>query len=189
MRKKAKEYWAKNVTDSDLIISDLALKIPANRTVNLYRLNPRLKPAIIEESEEEGALGKCLTLRKVLKLPCAPIVTEQDLPTEIKEATRSLPSRSKSANIVDVKELDFIEELSDAFSDDTAQMYEDMEDGLADPMIESVPLNSEGIETATVINPGSETIREAPHISDVVHAEPQQVGTGSSRYFTVRTLK
>jgi len=190
MRRVSKEYWVKNVTEMDLLISDLNLKIPANRTVNVYKLNPKLKLSEISESEEEGNLYKCFSLRKLLKLPCAPILAEQ-LPTEIKESRKSIPSRTKSVNILNIKELDFIEELSENFDSLDIGTYENYEDGVFDPMIESIPINSDGTERATVIN--SETnddiILEAPHISDLISTETQQIGIGDSKYFTVRTLK
>jgi len=187
--RKAKEYWVKNVTNSDLIISDLGLKIHVGQIANLYQLNPKLTPQKILDSEEEGAIGKCFSLRKALKLPCAPIITSDSLPAEIKEATTSLPSRAKSATIINNKELDFIEELSDNYNDGNARMYEDLEDGVFDPMIEMVPMSADGSEVGMIVTPGSDPIRESPRISDSMKMAPQQTGTGSSKYITVRTIK
>lgn len=185
MLRKSKECWYKNLTKKDINLSDLNLKLPAGKTVNLYKQNPTLKPYLIKESEEEGLLFVCLQQKKIIKLPCAPKLDDPYLPKIIQESTRCLPSRVKTA-LTTLKEDDLIEELKTQSIDDMVFSSEDIEEGFSDPLVQAGNLTG---DTGTVVDPNSTYIPEkiTPNKTNI-GSKPSIVDTGESRYIAVRTM-
>jgi len=120
------EYWVKNASDNDLGSSELNVRIPAGKLVNLCALNPNLTHEVLQKSEESGFLSKCYSAagRKLIKLQFAPKIQQYSTfsPTD---AVAPIPSRVKSSVVMDVKEQDFIEELSHFEEDLAGERYSD----------------------------------------------------------------
>jgi hypothetical protein len=58
--KVSKELWLYNATDSDVSLSDLGVKVPSKSSVNVYKYNPYLTEAQVQQSMEDGSLAKRL---------------------------------------------------------------------------------------------------------------------------------
>jgi hypothetical protein len=55
-----KELWLFNTSQADVSVSDLGVKVPAGKSINVYRTNPYLTEAKVEESKSSGSLAKRL---------------------------------------------------------------------------------------------------------------------------------
>lgn len=56
-----KELWLRNPGTSDVSLSDLGVKVPAGKTVNVYKVNPYITVAQVDKSMENGSLYKRLS--------------------------------------------------------------------------------------------------------------------------------
>ena len=133
MSKKATfEYWVKNRTAHDLPSSELQLKIPANKIVNLAHVQPALTHEMLQKSEAEGGfLYNAFLAQKLVKLQMAPAKPKISTP-KLTESMKPIPSRVKASVVMNLAEKDFIEELS-RFGDDIGG--ERYSDGFADPSV------------------------------------------------------
>ena len=150
-----KEYWVKNRSGKELISSELNLKIPIGKPVNLFALNPNLTHENLAKSEESGFLAKHLhgensKLTKIVEVVARPEIKK----ATITESKQFMPSRRKSAIVVDTKEHNYIEELS-SFDEAVAAGY-DVE-GFSDPISQVMGHDGERFDddkpfVATVVN-------------------------------------
>lgn len=129
-----REYWVKNRSSSELISSELALKVPLGKPVNLFDLNPDLTHEMLAESEEKGFLHRCFSpehgspkLVKIIEVVARPEIKKN----QITEAKTFMPTRRRSSIVVDPKEHSYIDELA-SFDEAMAAGYD--EEGFADPM-------------------------------------------------------
>lgn len=65
--KNEEEFWVLNVSQSDVSLSDLGLKVQAGNTVNVYQANPYLTKEQVTKSLESGSLFRRINDHKVLK--------------------------------------------------------------------------------------------------------------------------
>lgn len=130
------EYWVKNRSQSDVVSSELNLKIPAGRVVNLAKLNPSLTHEQLQKSEIEsgGFLARCFFDQRLVKLPMAPVKQHMQKTSTLTESMKPIPSRVKTSIIIDTNESDFIEELSNFDMDMGSGRYSD---GVSDPLMVS----------------------------------------------------
>ena len=126
----ADEYWVKNRTSKDLVSSELNLKIPAGKPVNLFKLNPNLTHEVLAKSEASGFIFKTHEAQKLVKLVNAPVKQQLRAPN-ITESKKFAPTRRRSAIVIDPKQNNFIEELG-SFDEAVAAGYD--EDGFSDPI-------------------------------------------------------
>lgn len=54
--KNTNELWLLNLTQMDVSISDLGVKVPAGKTINVFKVNPYLTKSKVDESMSNGAL-------------------------------------------------------------------------------------------------------------------------------------
>lgn len=63
------ELWLLNLSKADVSISDLGIKVPIGKAVNVYKANPYLTAQQVEKSMKSGALAKRLSGTKpILKI-------------------------------------------------------------------------------------------------------------------------
>ena len=139
------ECWYKNLTNKDLWLKDLSLRIPASKVVNLYKLKPNLTSEQLARSEADGLLAKCTRFSppKIVKLPCAPSPAKtQYLANTYQEAITPIPSRSRTSIVVDQREKDYIEDMEEdnmKLDDLLGIRYSQYSEGIIDP----IAMNSE----------------------------------------------
>lgn len=177
------EAWYKNTTSSDLLLSDLGLKIPAYKTVNLYRIKPSLTVEAVAKSRETGLLSKCILNNKLISLPAAPPPQQVDLGSRLTEAKGPIPSRVKTSVVVDIKEQDFIEDMESYFVPDetSAAKYAEYADGIADPLV----LHSDDESFEVIAIPEQEQDDNPVSKGDAVETSIDQVGAGAGQYFVI----
>lgn len=130
-----KEYWVKNRSHNALTSSELNLTVPVGKPVNLFALNPNLTHEMLANSEAVGFLHKTQAdgrLAKLIEAPTKPSVVKAPVLTEFKGF---MPSRRRSSIIIDVKEQNFVDELT-SFDEAVAAGYD--EDGFSDPIKDGV---------------------------------------------------
>jgi len=76
MKNTTNELWVLNPGTADVSISDLGVKVPTGKAVNIYKVNPYLTVYQVKESQENGVLAKKLAsgrlkvvVRKVNPVP------------------------------------------------------------------------------------------------------------------------
>lgn len=126
----ANEYWVKNRTKNDLVSSELSLTIPVGRPVNLFKLNPALTHEMVAKSEESGFIFRYRRDLKLVVLMSAPLKPQLAKPT-ITESKQFMPTRRRSAIVVDTTAHSHIEELS-SFDEAVAAGLDD--EGFSDPI-------------------------------------------------------
>lgn len=94
-----KELWVQNPGGSDVSLSDLGVKVPAGKTVNVYRYNPYLTEAKVSESLESGALSKRLA-NGLLKLVKKGVKTRPQMLDQIKESKEMLKAKKTKSSVV-----------------------------------------------------------------------------------------
>ncbi len=118
-----------NKSKYDLILSDLSVVLKSGCVDSILRLNPKLTPAQIHESEQIGSLSKALKANKIVK--SAPVKQER-LTTKLKESLKPIPSRVKTGLTIDPKQKQYIEEL---VGTSDLSKFEDYADGFSEPEI------------------------------------------------------
>ena len=63
-----KELWVQNISNSDVSLSDLGLKVPVGKSVNVFAANPYVTEGQVASSMESGSLYKRLNDHGVLRL-------------------------------------------------------------------------------------------------------------------------
>ena len=183
-----KEAWYKNTTSSDLLLSDLELKIPKHKTVNLYQLKPTLTVERIAKSEESGGLlFKSVSLNKLIKLPFAPPPKQAELPDSIKESKGMIPSRVKTSVVIDASEQGFLEDIDadlQSFDEASATKYADLAEGISDPL--SMGSDDDTFNTIVIPSNEEEVVVESV---DEIDSAVETVGTGKTQYFVVNPIK
>lgn len=106
---KKKALWVRNNTGSDVSLSDLGVKVLANKTINVYAYNPYLIKDKVDMSRLTGSLAKRLEsgVLVVVKGTKNPKPHTLD---HIKASSDSVVVRSKSAVFVNTKEEDVLED-------------------------------------------------------------------------------
>lgn len=109
------ELWLQNSGTSDVHLSDLGVKVPATQTINVFKWNPYLTVAKVQQSYDTGSLAKRLsskTLKVVKRKPKPSKSVALEKVKASKEAV--LIKKTKSSIIVESNspELDESEEFS-----------------------------------------------------------------------------
>lgn len=75
-----KTLWIKNLSGLDVSVSDLGVKVPANKEVEVYAHNPYVTEEQVKRSMESGSLSKRLATKtlQVVKGPSKPRPTSLD---------------------------------------------------------------------------------------------------------------
>lgn len=107
--KNENELWIHNPGKADVSISDLGVKVPAGKAVNVYKYNPYLTVSKVEDSRTSGALFRRLE-SKVLK-----IVTKATNPipktlNQIKASNKTVQAKKTKTSVVIETKLDEPEE-------------------------------------------------------------------------------
>lgn len=123
----SKELWVQNPGTSDVSISDLGLKVPAGKTVNLYAVNPYLTEDQVSRSLKSGALEKRLNEHGVLKLVTKKPKENLSAIKKIREDSDSTyAKKTKSSVIIETKGVDVVDDDSFDFADYGVDLGEDV---------------------------------------------------------------
>jgi len=111
------ELWVMNLAKADVSLSDLGVKVPIGKTVNVYKVNPHLTIEQVQKSLRDGALFKRLSgtnpvLRVVKKDTKArpkalDRLKQSNDPIKIKKTKSSVVIESKSDDSLEGEEFDF----------------------------------------------------------------------------------
>ena len=103
-----KVLWLKNVSNKDISLSDLGIKVPVNKTINVYQSNPYLSKEQVQKSLEEGTIAKKLQSKNLQVM--AKYVSEKPHNLDhIKTSTKPINIvKSKSSIVIDTQEIDVI---------------------------------------------------------------------------------
>jgi len=105
----SKELWLHNDTGADVSIADLGVKVPANKTINVYKYNPYLTEEQVKRSMEDGSLSK--RLNNVLSVVNKYVAPEPHGLNHIKASKKPVEViKTKSAIYVNTKEEDVLED-------------------------------------------------------------------------------
>lgn len=106
----SKELWLQNNTGADVSLSDLGVKVPANKTINVYKYNPYVTTEQVQKSREDGALSKRLTSNTLTVVSGAKDPRPHTL--DHVKASNSIVEvvKSKSAVFIDTKSEDVLED-------------------------------------------------------------------------------
>lgn len=114
--KNNKELWVQNISNSDVSLSDLGVKVPMGKSVNIFVSNPYLTESQVSASMESGSLNKRLNdhgvLRLVNKKPQENLaaikkVYEDSASVYAKKTKSSVVIESKGVNITEDEAFDF----------------------------------------------------------------------------------
>lgn len=112
------ELWVFNTTKLDIRVSDLNVKVPANKAVNVYVYNPYLTEAIVKKSMESGSLKNRL-LSGALK-----VIT--------KKPKETLPQKTKQANVFNARKTRSSIIIEPDIGDDEQEKFEFADYGVSD---------------------------------------------------------
>jgi hypothetical protein len=97
---KVRELWLFNPTTSDVSVSDIGVKVPAGKAVNVYQANPYLTTSKVQDSLESGAIARRLeakVLRRVKKKPSSARPETVDM---IKASRQSMVAKKTKTSVV-----------------------------------------------------------------------------------------
>jgi len=99
MKNTTNELWVLNPSTADVSISDLGVKVPAGRAVNIYKVNPYLTIYQVKESQENGALSKKLASGR-LKLVVRKVNPVPPTLNQIKESDGTVHAKKTKSSVV-----------------------------------------------------------------------------------------
>jgi hypothetical protein len=94
-----KVLWVQNAGTSDVSLSDLGVKVPAGKTINVYKTNPYLTEAMVKQSLESGALFKRLSA-KILKIVNKAVSTKSPILDKINTSKGSVSARKTKTSVI-----------------------------------------------------------------------------------------
>jgi hypothetical protein len=95
-----RELWLYNPTSSDVSISDLGVKVPAGKAVNVYKANPYLTTAKVQESVNSGAVARRIDA-KILKIVSRkPALERPKILDQIKSSDKPIIAKKTKSSVV-----------------------------------------------------------------------------------------
>ena len=91
--------WVQNLGTSDVSLGDLGVKVPAGKTINIYKWNPYITVEQVEKSKTSGSLLKRLD-SEVLKIVVGPVIVAPHLIDQIKESKRIVTAKKTKSSII-----------------------------------------------------------------------------------------
>lgn len=105
-----KELWLQNTSGLDINLSDLGVKVPANKTVNVYKVNPYVTEAQVKQSLSEGSVFKRLNIGTLKVVSGQTNATPHTL-NHLKESTEvAQVTKTKSSVVIDTKGMDVLDD-------------------------------------------------------------------------------
>jgi hypothetical protein len=113
------ELFVLNQTKFDVSISDLGVKVPASKSINIYKANPYLTPEQVERSKTTGALYRRLSGENpVLKVVKRVSVLNTSVIAKLKESTEPVKiKKTKSSIVIEMPDEPEQEQISLDFAD------------------------------------------------------------------------
>lgn len=120
MRHTPPAFWVANISNRNVSLTDLALTIPAHKTVNLLnqRSYPHLTSQIVHTSAASGSLWLKRSKITICKVP--PQFTPTPLPNY--DHTTSMPSRRRSALQITEVHYDELDISDETFAAEAADL-------------------------------------------------------------------
>jgi hypothetical protein len=118
----SEQFWVTNISNMDVSLADLALSIPARKTVNL--LDRRHYSFTIEQLEISHASGSLFAKNKKIKKRKIPPVTETRQMVEV-DFNAVVPSRRRSIVKIEHIQYDELELSDDLFAEQTADLTDE----------------------------------------------------------------
>jgi len=107
--KNENELWLYNSTTADVSISDLGIKVPAGKAINVYQYNPYLTVSKVEGSRSSGALFRRLESRVLMVIVKATNPIPQTL-NQLKESNKTVHAKKTKTSVVIEQKTDEPEE-------------------------------------------------------------------------------
>lgn len=115
--KNNNELWLHNPTTADVSISDLGVKVPAGKAVNVYQINPYLTVSKVKDSLSSGALARRLESRALRRITKGTTVIPPTL-NQLKESDGTVHAKkTKTSVVIETKTDDPEEGESFGFAD------------------------------------------------------------------------
>lgn len=121
------DFWVTNTSNRNVSLSDLALTIPAYRTVNL--MDTRHYSYTIEQlkkSEESGSIFRkrsMISVRKTeLKMPSGKYIDHSIVEGKIKVSKDVIPSRQRSTVVIKEEKYDELQVSDEDFASENADL-------------------------------------------------------------------
>lgn len=125
--KKKKELWLQNLSQSDVSLSDLGIKVQKGKTIEVFAFNPYLTELQVNNSMEDGSLSKRLStgVLKVVSGPSKERPAVLDQINAVKDSdTVLVAKKNKSSVIVETRPVDLEQDDSFDFADYDVDMSE-----------------------------------------------------------------
>lgn len=141
MKKTSKysEYFY-NKGPTDLVISDINLKIRSGRSEDLFLLNPLLSYDLYLESFHSGMIRSFIRMNKLIHLKERPIENTPDFLPLYDAPGKPIPNRSKSVLIIDQSIKNYVDQLEAEFLGTETPMSDQKEMEITQKFIKEVDL-------------------------------------------------
>ena len=104
-----KVLWVQNPGSADVSLSDLGMKVPAGKTVNIFKVNPYLTEAQVEASKASGSLSKRLGSKTLRVVEKAVSVNPPSL-NQIKQSDQTVQAKKTKSSVVIESDIDLDDE-------------------------------------------------------------------------------
>lgn len=94
-----KELWVQNPGTMDIHLSDLGVKVPKGKTVNVFSVNPYLTREKVNESLSSGSLSKRLENKRLKKVE-GPVSARPAVVDQIKQSGESVQVKKSKSSVV-----------------------------------------------------------------------------------------
>jgi hypothetical protein len=118
----SEQFWITNVSNMNVSLADLALSVPARKTINL--LDRRHYSFTKEQLEASEASGSLFKKRSKIKKRKVPPITETRQMVEV-DFNAVVPSRRRSVVKIEHIQYDELELSDDLFAEQTADLTDE----------------------------------------------------------------
>jgi len=94
-----KELWVQSLGASDSNVSDLGVKIPAGKTVDVFKYNPYLTEAQVKKSLESGALSRYIESGRV-RIVQKQVTERPKTVDQIKQSNQTVKAKKTKSSVV-----------------------------------------------------------------------------------------
>ncbi len=95
-----KELWLLSLSGSDSNLNDIGVKVPAGKTINVFKWNPYVTQEQVDESLKSGSIFKYLTAKKIKIVERKTAVRPADL-DRIKESKEAVARKTKTSVVIE----------------------------------------------------------------------------------------
>ena len=107
--KNENQLWLQSLSTADVGLSDLGMKVPAGKTVDVFKVNPYLTVAQVEKSLESGALSKRLGAG-ILRVVEKQVIDVPKTLNHLKESDKTVTAKKTKTSVIIESKMDEAEE-------------------------------------------------------------------------------